>query len=103
MTEERDYGAFVKLWTTDGECWGVVPEDEPRIDAAVSQWIDSGETRDTLLLLTFTGGDPFKLRASCISAWMLSTPEGRRREWEISKASDEERERVKRELGMWEE
>jgi hypothetical protein len=96
-------GTFVKLWTTDREVWGLVPDDEPRIDAAVSLWIDSGETRDTLLLLTLTGGDPFKVRASMIASWMLSTSHGRRREMEFSKAGDDEQRAVRRAIGDWEE
>lgn len=96
-------GTFVRLWTSDGGSWSIAVEEEPRIDAAVSRWVDSGETRDTLLLVTLTGGDPLKLRASFVASWMISTPEGRRRELEISKESDDEQERVRKELGIWED
>lgn len=98
-----EVGTFLKLWTTDGECWGLQPHEESRVDAAVSLWLDSAETRDTLLLLTLSGGDVFKVRASLCGSWMLSTPEGRRREWEISKAGDEERRAIKAALGDWDE
>lgn len=103
MSDVIDPGEYVRLWTVDGESWAVLAEDEPRIDAAVSLWIDSGETRDALLLLTLTGGDAFKVRASMCASWFLSTPAGRRRELEFGKAADDENKRVRQEIGDWEE
>lgn len=92
-------GAFVKVYTHDGGAWCVSAEDEGSIDAAVEQWLSSGETRDTLLHMAQTDGDRLCLRASRISGWMLSTVDGRRRSAEISKAYDDEAKANRREAG----
>lgn len=96
-------GSFLKVW--QGENWVLaIPEEEPRIDAAVSQWIDSGGTRDTILRLTLVDGDTFTLRASTIDSWLLSTPEGRRRSHEWDKAAEDERREQRTAAGFpWDE
>jgi hypothetical protein len=49
--------------------------DESTIDAAVEQYISSGGTRDTLLLLTTVSGAMYKIPASNFSNWIVTTPE----------------------------
>lgn len=53
----------------------VDPGDEGALDAAVSRYLDSGGTRDELLCLTLAEGGAYRVRASQISSWYLSTPE----------------------------
>lgn len=50
-------------------------EDEPVVDAAVTDYLDSGGRRDRLLALTTTGGCPYKILASHITSWALCTLE----------------------------
>lgn len=102
MSGQGAVNTFVKLFAQD-TTWAVVPEEEPRLDAAVSLYVDSGGTRDALLQLTLTGGDTLTIKASLVRCWMVSTPEGRRREMELSKESDDEEKAIKQELGMWED
>ena len=72
-------------WTAP-EAWLVVfeiangsthidPADEGALDAAVSRYLDSGGTRDELLCLTLSEGGTYRVRASQVSSWYLSTPD----------------------------
>ncbi len=101
MMDTSDMGRFLKLWTTDGLAWTCVAEDEPRVDVAVQRCVQAGG--DTLLDLTLSGGDSFRLLASRVACWMVSTPEGRRAEMMMSKVGDDERDRSRQELGIWEQ
>ena len=95
-------GTYLKLYTGDGYVL-CQPQEEPRVDAAVSRWIDSGRTQDTLLSLDLMDGCAYKCLASCVSEWFLSTPENRRTsiEWEqLAKQEDTE---VRQSLGIWDE
>lgn len=94
---------WLTVWEKGGEMYTVEADDEPRIDAAVTQYIDSGESRDTLLRLTFTDGREYTVRASQIVSWATSTPESRRRAVEYEKGQEEETRRFKQELGIWDE
>ena len=44
-------------------------EDESVVDAAVTEYLDSGGTRDRVLSLTYTGGGEYKILASQVSSW----------------------------------
>lgn len=66
----------------------VVTGDEPQIDAALTSYLETG--RDSLLHLTTVSGEPYKVRASHIMAWMQSTPESRSRRAELEKAGRDE-------------
>ncbi len=88
MNEELVY---LLLWCDTGD--GAVrleATDEPIVDAAVQRYVDSGKTIDSLLSLTSTGGDSFKVLASSISSWTVSTPAARDREREIDAAMEAE-------------
>lgn len=76
-------GDFIKLYDDGGIYWILSPDNEQSIDAAVSLWIESGGTRDTLLDLTSPDGSNVRLPASNVRSWHISTPESRRRnaEW----------------------
>lgn len=73
----------LRVLTEYGDVFYIDPTDEPRIDAAVSSWLDSGGTKDTLLSLTPAEGGDLKLRASCIYCFYPSTTATRRRWIEI--------------------
>lgn len=75
--------SFVKVYDIQGDMVGVALSEEPRIDAAVSKWVDSGKTQDTLLSLETPDGSEYKTLASAIQSWLVSTPEIRRRKAEI--------------------
>lgn len=98
-----DGATYITVWDTSGERTSVCIDDEPRVDAAVSQWIASGRTQDTLLDLTTPEGVSFKCLASSIISWYTSSPEGRRRLKELNQELDAEDKRVKMELGIWDD
>jgi len=51
------------------------PSDEGALDAAVTRYLESGGTRDELLCLTLSEGGTYRIRASQVSSWYLSTPD----------------------------
>lgn len=83
-------GTYLQVWE-GSNFLSVQPEHEPSIDGAVSHWLDT--QRDCLVRMTTVSGDEYVTRASLITSWAISTPEGRRRHTEMEKHSmDEERE-----------
>lgn len=95
-------GAYVKVFDDDGYVL-VPPAEEPRIDAAVTAYLDSGGTRDSLLRLTTLDGAEYVVRVSSIRSWIMTTPEARRRQVEHEKALADERREYAAELGYWED
>ena len=93
---------FLTGWEDNGSSYTVDPADEPRIDAAVSAYVESGCTRDRVLHLTFTDGREYSVRASVITSWARSTPETRRRALELQKFAEDEDQQLRQELGIWE-
>ena len=81
---------FLKVWTRDGDYFNLEVNEEPRVDVAVCRYIESNETRDTLLDVVSIEGFPTKILASWIVGWLISTPEGRRRSWEVAEMQKEE-------------
>ena len=96
-------GTFVKLWDTSGDSVCCVAEDEPRIDAAVTAWLSSGKTADSILDLTLESGDGFRILASAVVSWIVSTPEGRLRATECDAAHKAEAEEFRAAAGIWED
>lgn len=94
---------WLTVWEVDGSDYTVAADNEPSIDAAVTRHIDSAGTRDTLLTLEFTSGCMYRVRASQITSWAISTPETRRRALELEQWEQEEDERIRHELGIWED
>ena len=92
---------YLRVWDNTGDMIAVDAAEEPRLDAAVSTFIDSGGTRDALVELGLIEGGTVKIRASVVHSWMLSTPESRFRLMEINKSEAEEREEFRNKLGIW--
>lgn len=69
------FGTFLRLFEVDGSSMRIDAERSGSIDAAVSNYLDTG--RDSLLHLMTLSGESFVVRASRITSWWVSTPEGR--------------------------
>lgn len=91
-------GTYVRAWDVDGEMWLLVEDDAPRLDAAVTAFLETG--RDSLLHLTAIQGETFVIRASRLLYWLVSTPEGRFRGVEFVAASDEEQRAAREACGL---
>lgn len=96
-------GDYIKLYDNDNNFYIISPEYESTIDSAVSRWIDSGKTLDTLLDIELAEKAPFRILASVIVAWIITTPESRRRYIDFVNEVDKEEKAVKMELGIFEE
>jgi len=92
------HGRFLKVLLRTGDNFVCVPEDEPRVDAGVTTFLESGETRDVLLDLTLVEGFTFRVLASMIFAWFISTPEARRNAVILSLEQKAEDDALKQEL-----
>ena len=68
-------GTYLRIWESDGGNIAVMSEHEPSIDAAVGAWLDT--SRDSLIRLTCITGEDYVTKASRVTAWLVSTPEGR--------------------------
>lgn len=96
-------GTYLRIYDVNDGVVVCVPEDEPRLDAAVTDYVDSGCTRDRVVDLTLREGVSYKLRASQVASWFVSTPESRRERASIDAEDQRESEGYKHELGIWDE
>lgn len=77
-------GSHLILWLRDGSTCRVHPRHEDEVERALDRligksdtpWAD-GEDGDTLLRMADVAGQRIRLRASYITGFHLSTPEGR--------------------------
>jgi hypothetical protein len=70
------------------------------VDARTQEWLSSGKTRDSWVSLTNIDGDEVRVLASSVTALILSTPEGRRRQAAFRFASQEEQKVLRAEAGF---
>lgn len=98
--EEAGRGTYLKVYDRIGEAVYCIADDEPRIDAAVSRWIET--KRDTLLDLTLLEGTTYKTLASDIMAWTITTPETREYRVALNKANEDEHTEHRHAAGDWE-
>jgi len=82
---------WLVVYERDGLFVYVDVGDEPRVDAAVTSWLDSGGSRDSLLDLTLIDGSGYRVIASHVVAWSVSSPESRLRTIEHSAAMRDEK------------
>ena len=101
MTDEL--GSWVCIYDALGSLWTVCVDDEPNIDAAVSRYLDSGGTMDTLLDLTTIEAETLRIRASLVVAWFVSSQETRRRTVEMESMQSRERAANRQSAGIWDE
>lgn len=87
MPEEKELGSWLIVFTHDQSALRMEIDREPVLDAALTAYVDSGKTRDTLLQFTcVSSGEPAAVLASHITGWERSTPAGRAREAEFDAA-----------------
>lgn len=96
-----EIGTFVKLYDSSGYVC-VVGGDEGSIDAAVERWVASGGTANALLCLTLLDGCTYRVKASEITSWFVTTPATRSRAVEMDKLLDDERQENRRAVGLYE-
>ena len=100
MSEEL--GTFIILWEEDGDETTLVASDETQLDTAVDQWLR--EERDTMLHLTTLTGETYRVPASLVKKWVVSTPQGRLRSLELEQLHEAERKQHRNALGLpWED
>lgn len=92
-------GTYLKVYDTSEGMICCSAEDEPRVDAAVSAYVDSGG-RDRIIEVTLLEGVTFKLLASTVTAWFVSTPATRKARVEINANAEAELEGFEKELGL---
>lgn len=93
---------FLLVWDDQGDTIRVKPKEEAQLDQAVSAWLESGGTRDSLLYLTTINGETYRCLASSIRAWLGSSTVSRRKHLEQMQQLEAEEEEMRRELGIWE-
>lgn len=96
---EHGRGTYLRVYDHDEARVDVDPSEEPRIDAAVTAWLDT--RRDSLLRLTCMDGAELTILASAVQSWLLSTPESRRRSIEQEAAGLAEVRESRIALGLW--
>lgn len=69
--------SYMSVWTRDGEACDCLLDDESMLDAAVTRW--AIEKRDELLHLTALSRARYRVLASEVTSWLVSTPETRER------------------------
>lgn len=96
-------GDYIKLFDSDGSFYIIDPKYEQTIDAAVTRYIDSGKTIDTLLDLELAEGASFRFLASKIIGWIYTTPETRKAYLDFTHSVFQEEKSTKASLGIFEE
>lgn len=80
----------------------VEPDEEPHIDAAVSTWLSSGKTVDSILSITLLDGTEFKVLTSTVMSWYVTTAADRKRSWELERDLRDERKQHRLDAGLYE-
>lgn len=93
---------WIKVFLAEDGFMFVDPSEGPRLDAALSRFLEYPERHDGVIHLLAASGAQFSMPISRIVGWVSSSAATRRREMEIEQAMDEESETVRRELGIWE-
>ena len=78
--------SFLAVYSDDDGFARVPLCEEGKLDAMVTEYLDSGGTRDKLIHLDTLDGVRYVVRASSVTSWYVSTPEGRARQNEINAA-----------------
>jgi hypothetical protein len=92
-------GSYLRVYDMQGGNAPVVLGDEAQIDTAITEYLYSG--RDTLLHLTMCHGARYRILASVVQSWLVSTPENRLASVEREKAEQDEDRALKQSVGLW--
>ena len=93
--------SWVNVWFGDGSIGDFAVDEAPRIDAAVTTWLESGGTRDSLIHVTGRWSAECAFLASWVRGWQVNTPESRRRYWEVEKATRDEKAELRNAVGLF--
>lgn len=93
---------YLNLFVGDDE-FMVLTTDEGQIDAALTRWLQSNHTADSLLDLTLVAGDSLRIRASQVDGWVCSTAAGRAKGILLDKEADDERKANRAAAGIFED
>ena len=94
-----DKGTYICVYDDQGGRMVVQYADLGHLDARVLEWVHSG--RDSLLDLTTTAGNVYRIRASSVQSFSVSTPAGRLRAMELDREAMAEEKANRQTLGMW--
>lgn len=83
----------------EGSSYGVVPEEENEIIAALRKHVASGGTVDSLLDLTLISGGRLVIRASAVLSLFRTTAAQRAQNWRNAKRYEDEVAEQKRDAG----
>lgn len=96
-----DLGTYLLVWDNDDNCYHAHSRFLSRLGEAVQTYLETG--RDSLVQLTALSDDVYVVKASNVTAWQVSTPNGRKAEVEMQLALEVEAQAIKHELGIWED
>lgn len=88
---------YLVLFTDEGAL-RIEEGDKHQVDVALTEYLHSG--RDSVIHLTLLDGDEYATRASLVTGWTVSTPEGRVRMQELTKLLDDEERANRMEAGL---
>lgn len=94
MSEHR-----LRVWTTEGDIFWVVADEEPRINAAVERWIKEGVDALVTMEPLEQLGAMVTCRASVIYGWYQSTAASQKRVVELSLEDEATNKEVVEEFG----
>lgn len=95
-----EVGSYLRVFDQNGSyCYAKI-EEEPRIDAAVTQYVSSGGSRDSVIDIELQEGATYKILASHITGWFVSTPDTRRERIRLNKLMNEEEDRIAEDVGI---
>jgi hypothetical protein len=100
MTEHP--GTYIRVYDETGVV-DLAAGQENSIDAAVTAYLESAGTRDSLVYLVSVSGAEYVVRASTIHGWTISTPENRARSAEVERAYRDEDTALRQTFGIWDE
>ncbi len=90
--------SYLRIWDRQMSQIEVDPADEPRVDTALTAYLETG--RDSIVHLTLLNGAPYSVLASEVTAYMTSTPESRRRNAEVVMELEKEQKDLQQEFSL---
>lgn len=91
---------YIKLWQEDGSCTFVDSKHAEDIGLAYEGWVE--RDIDAVLHLTNVAGEPYKMRASDVHSFLVTTSSGRAAAWEFQAEASREEQAHREAAGIWE-